>query len=202
MPGADAEVSGPSRGRRTRRGGGTGDRAGPERPVPHRSRTQGWWCTARTRVADPWGKAWRIGAGYGIRVQDEPLDPFAGDPVDPTSALDDDFAEPSGQTDPLSAEERQDVLDDLTDLDVYETLLSDRGIRGLVVDCEDCRIPHYFAWDLLRSNLRHLLEVGRTRVHEPAFDPDPTDYVTWEYARGYADGTQDALEDEDPDEPA
>ncbi|MGH3804158.1 MAG: DUF5319 family protein, partial [Pseudonocardiaceae bacterium] len=57
----------------------------------------------------------------------------------------------------------------------------------------DCKIPHYFAWDLLRSNLKQLLEAGRTRVHEPAFNPDPNEYVSWEYARGYADGTQDAL---------
>jgi hypothetical protein len=25
------------------------------------------------------------------------------------------------------------------------------------------------------------------RPHEPAFDPDPAHYVTWEYCRGYAD---------------
>jgi hypothetical protein len=25
------------------------------------------------------------------------------------------------------------------------------------------------------------------RPHEPAFDPDPTEYVSWEYCRGYAD---------------
>ncbi|HEV2088161.1 MAG TPA: DUF5319 family protein [Cryptosporangiaceae bacterium] len=127
---------------------------------------------------------------------DEPLDPFAGDPADPTSALEAEFGEPGGGPAPLAGEERQDVLDDLADLDVYETLLSARGIRGLVVDCEDCGVPHFFAWDLLRANLHHLLHAGRTRVHEPAFDPDPADYVTWEYARGYADGTQDTLEDE------
>ena len=132
-------------------------------------------------------------------MHDEPLDPFAGDPSDPTFALDDDFGSESEHSDPLSPEERQDVLDDLADLDVYQALLARRGVRGLVVDCEDCRVPHYFAWELLRANLRHLLKAGRTRVHEPAFDPDPTEYVTWEYARGYADGVQDALS-EDTDE--
>ena len=35
------------------------------------------------------------------------------------------------------------------------------GVRGLVVDCEDCGEPHYFGWDLLRGNLRHLLDEGR-----------------------------------------
>jgi hypothetical protein len=128
-----------------------------------------------------------------VGVHDEPLDPFAGDPSDPAFALDDE----EGRVEPLSPEERQDVLDDLADLEIYEALLAQRGVRGLVVDCEDCRVPHYFAWDLLRANLRHLLEAGRTRVHEPAFDPDPTEYVTWEYARGYADGAQDAAEEEE-----
>ena len=67
------------------------------------------------------------------------------------------------------------------------------GIRGLVIECEDCHEPHYFDWDLLRGNLRHLLGSGRPRVHEPAYDPDPDHYVTWEYARGYADGVHDTL---------
>jgi hypothetical protein len=133
-------------------------------------------------------------AGYGVRVHEEPLDPFAGDPSDPASALDDPESE---IFEPLTAAERQDVLDDLADLELYEALLEPRGVLGLVVDCEDCRIPHYFGWDLLRSNLRHLLEMGESRVHEPAFDPDPADYVSWEYARGYLDGVQDSESDSD-----
>jgi len=28
-----------------------------------------------------------------------------------------------------------------------------------VVDCEDCQEPHYFGWDLLHGNLRHLLDL-------------------------------------------
>ena len=120
---------------------------------------------------------------------DQPLDPFAGDPADPAAALDDDDA-----VEPLSPEEREDVLTDLTDLEVYRALLEPRGVRGLVVDCEDCHETHYFGWDLLRGNLRHLLDEGRTRVHEPAFSPDPTDYVSWDYARGFADGALDTAE--------
>lgn len=135
------------------------------------------------------GGTYLASGGYGRGVHEEPMDPFAGDPVDPAYAVDDSEERPL----PLSPAERQDVLDDMADLEVFETLLSPRGIRGLVVDCEDCRIPHYFAWDLLRSNLKHLLDAGRARVHEPAFDPDPNEYVTWEYARGYADGHQDSL---------
>ena len=63
-------------------------------------------------------------------------------------------------------------------LEVFQALLGPRGVKGLVVDCEDCREPHYFAWALLRGNLRHLLDRGTARVHEPAFSPDPTDYVS------------------------
>jgi len=106
-------------------------------------------------------------------------------------------APPDDPAQPLSPDEREDVLADLEDLDVFQTLLSPRGVRGLVVECEDCQEPHYFGWELLRSNLRHLLDLGETRVHEPAFAPDPADYVSWDYARGFCDGVLDAAGDEE-----
>jgi hypothetical protein len=31
-------------------------------------------------------------------------------------------------------------------------------------------------------------------VHEPAYNPDPARYVTWEYARGFSDGAFAAAE--------
>jgi len=123
-------------------------------------------------------------------VHDEPLDPFTGDPADPAAELDDLESE---AMEPLSPTEREDVLEDLADLEIYQTLLAPAGVRGLVIECEDCHEPHYFDWDLLRGNLKHLLDSGRPRIHEPAYDPDPERYVTWEYARGYADGVHDAL---------
>jgi hypothetical protein len=116
-------------------------------------------------------------------TDDGPMDPFFGDPMDPAAALgDEDVAEP------LAANEREEVLSDLEDLEVFEALLAPNDFRGIVIDCEDCREPHYFSWDLMRANLRHLLDAGETRVHEPAFSPEPSQYVSWEYARGYADG--------------
>jgi hypothetical protein len=136
-------------------------------------------------------------------VHDEPLDPFRDDPEDPST----DLEESDDALDPLTEEERRDVQEDLSDLKIYEALLQPAGVRGLVIDCEDCREPHYFDWALLRANLRHLLESGRPRVHEPAFDPDPDHYVTWDYARGYADGVHDSMltdsdeEDEDDADP-
>ncbi|MGB9375904.1 MAG: DUF5319 domain-containing protein [Mycobacteriales bacterium] len=119
-------------------------------------------------------------------MTEDPQDPFPLEPGDPASELDSEVSEP------LSPDEREDVVADLADLEIYQTLLEPQGVRGLVVDCEDCHQSHYFSWDLLRSNLRQLLDAGQTRVHEPAFDPDPAHYVSWEYARGYADGVQDA----------
>lgn len=142
--------------------------------------------------------AFRSGAerapSLGFRAMtppEEPVDPFAGDPDDPVRELEalDDEALADVADEPLSPDEREDVLDDLEDLEVFEALLSPRGVRGLVVECEDCREPHFFAWELLRGNLRHLLDRGTGRVHEPAFSPDPTDYVSWEYARGFADAS-------------
>ncbi|MGI8695993.1 MAG: DUF5319 domain-containing protein [Mycobacteriales bacterium] len=124
-------------------------------------------------------------------TEDEPLDPFALDPNDPAALLDDadEVAEP------LEPAEREDVLSDLEDLEVFQALLAPRGICGVVVDCEDCGEPHYFGWDLMRSNLRHLLDAGQTRVHEPAYSPVPADYVSWDYARGYADGVMTSVDE-------
>jgi hypothetical protein len=132
-------------------------------------------------------------------VHDEPIDPFAGDPADPSRELADlDDVEPEESGDALTTTEREDVLEDLADLEIYQTLLTPLGVRGLVIECEDCHEPHYFDWDLLRGNLRHLLDSGRPRVHEPAYDHDPDHYVSWDYARGYADGVNDTLaEDEE-----
>ncbi len=52
------------------------------------------------------------------------------------------------------------MLEDLADLEIYQALLGPIGVRGLVIECEDCHEPHYFDWDLLRGNLRHLLSSG------------------------------------------
>jgi hypothetical protein len=120
----------------------------------------------------------------------EPVDPFSGDPDDPSrelAALDDDAA----AVVPLTPAEREDVLADLEDVEVYEALLAPRSVRGLVVECAQCDEPHYFSWDLLRANLRSLLDAGSPRVHEPAYAPDPAEYVTWDYARGFTDAALD-----------
>jgi hypothetical protein len=128
-------------------------------------------------------------------VPHEPLDPFADDPLDPAAQLpppiDDDLDDG-----PLTAEEREELVNDLAELEGFRALLEPREVLGIVIECEDCGEHHYMDWDLVLGNLRSLLQVGRTRVHEPAFSPDPSRYVTWEYARGYSDGVLEAAEDD------
>ncbi|GAA1244596.1 DUF5319 domain-containing protein [Prauserella halophila] len=114
-----------------------------------------------------------------------PPDPFADDPDDPAKEAA-ELDEPAGE--PISEEERTELLSDLADLAVYQALLEPRGVRGIVVDCGECDLPHYHDWHLLRASLEQLLADGRMRPHEPAFDPEPADYVTWDYCRGFADG--------------
>ena len=104
-------------------------------------------------------------------VQEEPIDPFNGDPADPAAGLD-DLTE-DAESDPLTEAERQDVLEDLSDLEIYQALLSPTGIRGLVIECEDCHEPHYFDWDLLRGNLRHLLSSGPPAGARAGLRPGP-----------------------------
>ena len=116
-----------------------------------------------------------------------PQDPFSGDPDDPSRALDDEAVRT-----PLPPDEREEVLSDLEDVEVFEALLGPRGVKGVVAHCADCDDAHYLSWDLLRANLRHLLDAGTTAVHEPALGPDPADYVSWDYARGFADASLEA----------
>jgi hypothetical protein len=113
---------------------------------------------------------------------DGPLDPFFGDPDDP-AALFDDIEPPA----PLGPEELADVRADLAELEEFRAVLNPIGVKGITVECADCGEPHFFGWALMTANLRALLGEGRTHVHEPAYAPDPESYVSWDYARGYAD---------------
>jgi hypothetical protein len=111
-----------------------------------------------------------------------PLDPFSDDPDDPAALL--DAIEPAA---PLSEDEIADVRADLAELAEFRAVLDPVGIDGIIVECADCGERHFFGWDLMVANLQALLGEGRTHVHEPAFAPDPDSYVSWDYARGYAD---------------
>jgi hypothetical protein len=128
---------------------------------------------------------------YVVSPEGLPPDPFAGDPDDPALCMDSgtDGHADGGADAELTDSDRSEILADLADLAVYQALLSGRGVRGIVVDCTDCGEQHFHEWSLLRASLQQLLDEGQMRPHEPAYDPDPAHYVTWEYCRGYADAT-------------
>jgi hypothetical protein len=111
-----------------------------------------------------------------------PLDPFLGDPNDPSNLLDD-----LDPVEPLTATDLQEIAADLAELTEFEAALSPYEIHGIVVDCADCGEQHYFSWALMAANLRSLLGSGRTGVHEPAAEPYTDAYVSWDYARGFTD---------------
>lgn len=120
-----------------------------------------------------------------------PPDPFAGDPDDPAAELAE--FDPVGEefpAVPLDPEERLAIEEDLADLAEFRRLLAPIGVKGVAVQCEDCDEEHFHEWDMLRANLMQLLEDGSLLPHEPAFDPIPDDYVSWEYCRGYADAVR------------
>lgn len=107
-------------------------------------------------------------------------------------AFDDDDEDDLG---PIDESERQALHQDLLDVKTLKAVLGTRGVRGVVVFCPDCEEEHYLGWDLLAGNLEQILESGRTPVHEPAWEPDPDEYVSWDYARGFLDGYETLPED-------
>ena len=105
-----------------------------------------------------------------------------------------EFPEEEGA--PINEEERELLQQDLTDVQVLKELLGPRGLKGAVFFCPDCDEDHFLGWDLLAGNLKELLEEGESPVHEPAFNPDPHEYVSWDYARGFLDGYESFEEEE------
>lgn len=97
---------------------------------------------------------------------------------------------------PLGDNEREALKSDLLDVESLKALLGPRGIRGAVFYCPDCDEDHFLGWDLLAGNLTELLQEGESPVHEPAFNPNPDEYVSWDYARGFLDGYETYGEEE------
>jgi Family of unknown function (DUF5319) len=101
-----------------------------------------------------------------------------------------------GDEEPLDEEEREALRQDLIDVQVLKEVLVPKGIKGTVFYCVDCEEDHYLTWDLLAGNLQEILEAGESPVHEPAFEPDPDEYVKWDYARGFLDGYESFEQEE------
>lgn len=101
-----------------------------------------------------------------------------------------------GDEEPLDDEEREALRQDLVDVQVLKEVLAPKGIKGTVFYCVDCEEDHYLTWDLLAGNLQEILEAGESPVHEPAFEPNPDEYVKWDYARGFLDGYESFEQEE------
>jgi hypothetical protein len=112
------------------------------------------------------------------------------------SGSEDQFDEEQLSEEELQARERELLRQDLLDVEALKELLGPRGLKGVVFYCPDCEEDHFLGWDLLRGNLQELLNEGESPVHEPAFEPDPDEYVSWDYARGFLDGYE-TLQQED-----
>lgn len=119
-----------------------------------------------------------------------PIDPFVGDD-DPSANLD---REPDPE--PLDDESKQMIIEDLHDLDGFQELLEPRGVRGILMNCDSCEETHFYEWEIMRSNLLNLLQHHQAHVHEPPFKPKPEEFVTWDYAAGYADAVIELSSDD------
>jgi hypothetical protein len=97
---------------------------------------------------------------------------------------------------PLEEDEKEALRQDLLDVQVLKEILGPQGIKGTAFYCSDCEEDHYLTWDLLAGNLSELLDAGESPVHEPAFEPDPDEYVSWEYARGFLHGYESFEQEE------
>jgi Family of unknown function (DUF5319) len=107
-----------------------------------------------------------------------------------------DFDDRDHEDEPLDEEERELLRQDLVDVGVLKEILGPKGIKGTEFYCPDCEEDHYLTWDLLAGNLEEILEAGESPVHEPAFEPDPDEYVKWDYARGFLDGYESFEQEE------
>lgn len=112
-----------------------------------------------------------------------PRDPFADDPNDPASFI----ADFEDELPELSEQDRQDLRRDLHLVDRFQRELGPRGVLGLIFFCEDCSMPHFYDWEIIKTNMRALLDNQLSPVHEPSMNPQEDRYVPWDYCLGYLD---------------
>lgn len=100
----------------------------------------------------------------------------------------------------MEPEERESILEELEDLESLRRMFEERGYKGVMITCAECGEDHYYGWDMLKESLEYMLDTGEPRMHEPAFEPVPEEYISWDYGRGYLDALSegDAAEMEAP----
>jgi hypothetical protein len=91
----------------------------------------------------------------------------------------------------LTDQEREDIAADLEDLAAMRDVFSPQSVKGVVIACQDCGQNHFYEWDLLRDNLEQMLATGEPRMHEPAWNIDESEYIQWDYGKGYVDALAD-----------
>ncbi|WP_053061987.1 DUF5319 family protein [Rhodococcus sp. ARP2] len=84
---------------------------------------------------------------------------------------------------PLGKEDVQSIRADLADLTLFEAMLKQKGIDGLIIACDDCNEDHRNSWADLIGNMIRLL-AGETIA--PGHGSSDGTYVTWDWCRGYA----------------
>jgi len=94
---------------------------------------------------------------------------------------------PGGHPAALTPTESAEACEELEDIRLFQAILAPHGIRGIVEFCDDCQDVHYFDWEILLAIYEQLLTEGSSQPHEPLINADPTEYVTWDYCRGYCD---------------
>ncbi|MFT5223932.1 MAG: hypothetical protein ACI867_002260 [Glaciecola sp.] len=119
----------------------------------------------------------------GPRLSDDDFQDFGASEFEDSDLVDGE---------PLDDEESELVRQDLVDLEDFEQVFTGENYRGVSVFCRDCVEDHFYTWDMLRENLTQLLATGETPVHEPAFAPEPSEYVPWDYAHGYLDALRES----------
>jgi hypothetical protein len=96
----------------------------------------------------------------------------------------------------IDPEERESILEELEDLESMRQLFEERGYKGVMITCAECGEDHYYGWDMLKESLEYMLETGEPRMHEPAFEPQPDEYISWDYGRGFLDSLGESDADE------
>lgn len=112
---------------------------------------------------------------------DLPPDPFNKDD-DPSLFLD-----PVLPPMDLSTADLVEIQTELRELNMFKKVLEGKGIRGIVNYCPDCRQDHYYDWNILLAHYQQLLVEKQSPPHEPAYNVDPSKYVSWDYCYGYCD---------------
>lgn len=88
----------------------------------------------------------------------------------------------------LSEGARESTEAELDAMERLSALFEAMGYRGIITQCGQCTDDHYYTFEMLKGNLRAMLDGTLIPMHEPAAKPKQENYVAWDYAVGYYDG--------------